>query len=293
MIKNIYYSSIFSLFICFFLTPVFAQEVTPSAKFDVIIKKDGSIIYGLVQEVGLLEIKYKRTDIPDGPIYSIIRNEVYAISYRNQVKEYLAPINESVFLSLNGNKTDTIPSMLSKLDFNDQEFRLQVGFFRGYSKLDQRSSYTSELSLIPITIAYDVAVKSNLRIGVSLGFASYNFKKNEFNTYDSTQLINDVKENQFAVSLYLKKQFGSATAKLKPFVLFGAGINSSLIQSSSVVSLSNDSGRKLLISSEGRSTSLGIQLRAGLDYSLSEKIKISTDLGSGIAVLQFGFIVKI
>jgi len=293
MIKYIRYSSIFSLMICFFLTPVLAQEVTPAAKFDVLIKKDGSIIYGLVQEVGLFEIKYKRTDIPDGPTYSILRKEVYAISYRNQVKEYLAPINESVFLSLNGNKTDSIPSILNKLDFNNQEFRIQFGFFRGFSKLENRSSYTSELSLIPITIAYDVALKSDFRIGISLGFSGYNYKKDEFNTYDSTQLINDVKEKQFAASLYVKKQFGSATAKLKPFVLFGAGINSSLIQSSSVVSLSNDSGRKLLISSEGRSTSLGIQLRAGLDYALSDKIKISTDLGSGLAVLQLGLIVKI
>ncbi len=34
-------------------------------------------------------ISYQRTDIPDGPIYTIPRNEVYVISYRNQVKDYI------------------------------------------------------------------------------------------------------------------------------------------------------------------------------------------------------------
>jgi hypothetical protein len=34
-------------------------------------------------------VKYKRTDIPDGPLYQLLRSEVYAISYRNQLKEIL------------------------------------------------------------------------------------------------------------------------------------------------------------------------------------------------------------
>src|SRR5919206_611965 len=68
------------------------SPVTYNAGFDVIIKKNGDIVYGLVKEVGLELIKYQRTDIPDGPIYTMPRSEVYAISYRNQVKDILSPV---------------------------------------------------------------------------------------------------------------------------------------------------------------------------------------------------------
>ena len=44
-----------------------------------------------VKEVDDFIVKYKRTDIPDGPIYTIARREIYAISYRNQVKEFFNP----------------------------------------------------------------------------------------------------------------------------------------------------------------------------------------------------------
>ena len=60
-----------------------------NAGFDVIVKLNGELVYGLVKEVGPYYISYQRTDIPDGPIYTIPINEVYVISYRNQVKDYI------------------------------------------------------------------------------------------------------------------------------------------------------------------------------------------------------------
>jgi hypothetical protein len=40
----------------------------PPAGFDVIILNNGQIIHGKVMEVGIYNLKYKRTDIPDGPV---------------------------------------------------------------------------------------------------------------------------------------------------------------------------------------------------------------------------------
>ncbi|MBD3748493.1 MAG: hypothetical protein IE931_03260 [Sphingobacteriales bacterium] len=269
----------------------FAQEVAPSAKFDVIIKKDGSIIYGLVKEVGLLEIKYQRTDIPDGPIYTIPRNEVYAISYRNQIKEYLSAQKPAIF---NTNTDSTLVQknryLNNNFDFNDAEFRLQIGFFKGFSKLANKGDYISKLGFVPITLAYDVGFLQKYRIGLSLGTASYKYNKNSFNNYDSTQVNSDVKERQFVANIYMKKRFGSGL--LQPFALFGVGVNSSLITSSSKVTLNNAAARQLFVSSEGRSTSLGVQVRFGFDYDLQNQFKISADVGSGLSVLQVGAIYK-
>ena len=87
------------LLVCFSINTVYGQidsarvepprPIQQNAGFDVIVKLNGDLVYGLVKEVGPYYISYQRTDIPDGPIYKIPRDEVYVISYRNQVKDYI------------------------------------------------------------------------------------------------------------------------------------------------------------------------------------------------------------
>ena len=72
------------------------QTIPQNAGFDVIVKVNGDIVYGLVKEVGPEYIRYQRTDIPDGPVYIIPRNEVYVISYRNQVKDYIGHLGSNL-----------------------------------------------------------------------------------------------------------------------------------------------------------------------------------------------------
>lgn len=48
-----------------------------------IIKKDGKIIEGKIIEVGVTEIKYKKCENNDGPVYSILKSDVFMIKYKN------------------------------------------------------------------------------------------------------------------------------------------------------------------------------------------------------------------
>ena len=50
---------------------------------DQIVKRNGQVIKGKVIEVGTVEIKYKNTNNPDGPLYSIEKNQVSRILYEN------------------------------------------------------------------------------------------------------------------------------------------------------------------------------------------------------------------
>lgn len=54
---------------------------------DLIIKKNGDIISSKVIEVLLAEIKYKKADNPQGPIYSILKSDVFLIKYQNGSKD--------------------------------------------------------------------------------------------------------------------------------------------------------------------------------------------------------------
>lgn len=73
--KNVIFISI----IMFFISNLYAQ--------DIIIKKDGSEIKSKITEVTLNEIKYKRFDNIDGPIYTIVKTDIFKINYKNGTSE--------------------------------------------------------------------------------------------------------------------------------------------------------------------------------------------------------------
>ncbi len=54
---------------------------------DVMIFRNGDEVNVKVTEVSLTEVKYKRGDVPDGPVYTVLKNDVFMIKYPNGVKE--------------------------------------------------------------------------------------------------------------------------------------------------------------------------------------------------------------
>jgi len=56
---------------------------------DLIIKKNGDEISAKIQEVGVTEIKYKKADNPDGPLFSMMKTDVFMIKFENGTKEVI------------------------------------------------------------------------------------------------------------------------------------------------------------------------------------------------------------
>jgi hypothetical protein len=54
---------------------------------DIVTRKSGDEIRSKVLEVTVTEIKYKRSDNPDGPVYSILKSDVDFILYENGTKD--------------------------------------------------------------------------------------------------------------------------------------------------------------------------------------------------------------
>lgn len=50
---------------------------------DVLVKKDGSSLLGRVEEVTETEVKYRKVDNPDGPLYTIKVADLMRINYEN------------------------------------------------------------------------------------------------------------------------------------------------------------------------------------------------------------------
>ena len=69
-----------------FLVAAFASMVCIQAQ-DVITKRNGDEILAKILEVNPTEIKYKRYDNPDGPLYVILKNDVLFVKYENGTNE--------------------------------------------------------------------------------------------------------------------------------------------------------------------------------------------------------------
>ena len=270
-----------------------------NAGFDVIIKRNGDILYGVVKEVGLILIRYQRTDIPDGPIYTVPRAEVYAISYRNQVKDILNPLSEmqtphdTVVMqnALPGSPPAAHPKkhdLVSSSFFRNGNVRIGLGFLRSYTKVDQVSQYSSHATFPVISIAYDVPFKEQVRMGIQISFGPHKFTGQQFSSYDSTNTSITLKENIFMLHVYGKYNFAYHTDRLQPYILAGIGINSSHINSNYYINFINNPNDELSVKSGSNSVGIGIMARIGTEVYLNSKTRLFGDLGIGASVLNFG-----
>jgi outer membrane protein W len=266
---------------------ILQKPVTQNAGFDVIVKTNGDIVYGLVKEVGPFFISYQRTDIPDGPVYTIPRNEVYVISYRNQVKDYITPVNDQL----------QEPPYYSQRVINykkDTSFfkhgivRVQIGFLRSFTKVNDVKGYSSSGSFPVISVGYEVIFKNNLNLGVQIGLGSRNFAKQDFSAYDSTQTDVNLKENIFALYLYGRYYLFNNSSRLQPYIGAGLGITSSNIKSNNKISFTNDNSRVILVNSGQRTTGLGLMARVGAEYFISNELQVSLDAGYGLSAINAG-----
>lgn len=76
-------------------TPVFLKA--PADSCDILVYNDGSEIQARVKEISSSEIKYKRCDAPDGPIYISKTSELFMIKYANGTREVIkheAPVRQ-------------------------------------------------------------------------------------------------------------------------------------------------------------------------------------------------------
>lgn len=74
---------------------------------DIIIKKTGEEIKAKVLEIGVTEVKYKRFDFQDGPVYTIAKTEVIMVRYENGINEVISTTNTPTNPS--NNQTVVVP----------------------------------------------------------------------------------------------------------------------------------------------------------------------------------------
>ncbi|MFL5764998.1 MAG: hypothetical protein ACJ77K_13725 [Bacteroidia bacterium] len=87
--------------------PQTVRKATPDSCGDIITMRNGSSVSARVIEVSPGEVKYKRCDNMEGPTYTINKNQMASIAYRNGVKEVFEQKAEEPKQSKN---TDAVPA---------------------------------------------------------------------------------------------------------------------------------------------------------------------------------------
>ena len=95
---------------------------------DLIINKNGDEIKAKVQEVGTIEIKYKKFENINGPIYTISKNEVFMIRYENGSKDVFNEIKKENEVKINNNTSKSISPNLQEYNINGYWYNNNICF---------------------------------------------------------------------------------------------------------------------------------------------------------------------
>ncbi|MCC5929096.1 MAG: outer membrane beta-barrel protein [Cyclobacteriaceae bacterium] len=259
---------------------------------DVIILKDGRIIHAKVLEVDLTVIKYKKASYLEGPLYSILRSEVYAIAYDNHSSDYFDSPYSTGFVAPPVAVQDPIDTLLFRPRFVDRlfsegmYFSVGLGMLTSYSKAkDGMSDISKQASFPPVFIRAFTEYDDRLDFGVQLAFTSMDFVAGGFNEYDAVLSSSEISESVFSLIAMAKYKFG--TGPIRPYSLLGAGFNNSRINTRRNLRLVED-GTIFSVRSTARVANLAIMLRAGVDVGITQNIDLYADLGTGISLIQAG-----
>jgi hypothetical protein len=88
------------------LLAVFVCQVCLSQ--DLIIYKNGKEVRGKITEVTRTEIKFKKEENPDGPVYSLLKSEIFTIQFANGSQEVFADKTEKITAPAMETKQQTI-----------------------------------------------------------------------------------------------------------------------------------------------------------------------------------------
>ncbi len=146
------------LLIVFYSTIVYCQ--------DTIIKTDGIKLISKITEITPVEIKYKRFDYLNGPLFIISKNNVAKIIFENGLSEnisYIAPAPKDTFIYINTYKPSS-PWLRFKIEIGAEVNNAYVNM-PSIKSQNAYSKYSDEYS------GYDKNnVKSSLNIGLCFLF---------------------------------------------------------------------------------------------------------------------------
>jgi hypothetical protein len=263
---------------------------------DVIIRVDGSIMYGRVLEVNQQVVKYQINDMVTGPVIIIPRNLVYAISYSNNTTQIITPLFNQKTISViafdqsNNQAGSSAPRDTSsnlKHNLAHGSIKVGLGFYRGYSGIKGINNFNRSASSPSIYAAYLFRFNRFLITGVSLGYASFNYNYSRFSEYDQVSISQNITEAISTLGLF--GRYNLMDGFIKPYLMMGLNVNYCNAFIKSDISFI-DEGKHIITNTNIRGFKTNFVFRGGVDFMISRTFGLYGDIGTGTSLIQLGVI---
>ena len=123
-----------------------------------------------------------------------------------------------------------------------------------------------------------------------MAVGAHKFTKQSYSSYDSAQQSIVLKENILLLHIYGKYALSGNFGAFQPYVTGGIGPQYSNVRSENTLQFINNTNQSILSKSAGRSFGIGILLRAGAEYKISDQLRLMADAGIGPSVVQVGIV---
>jgi hypothetical protein len=153
---------------------------------DLLIKKNGEEIPSKVLEITLFEIKYRKLENLNGPIYTILINDVKSIIYKNGTKDNFQDQKINKIDTLSSSKIPVIDSV--KINKNRQGVRLNMSI--GFSNIESKIKPNYQNDEYPTLSqnSFSLGLGANFKLNDRIDFFISNSLYLGRNLYNSTIL---------------------------------------------------------------------------------------------------------
>jgi hypothetical protein len=263
---------------------------------DIIIKKNGDEINAKVLEAGTTEIKYKRFDNIDGPVYTIDKSDVFMIKYADGTKTIITQMDSP------GTSGQAKEMSNEKRIFQKQKSYLSAaygfGTFLGWGNWDYYNGeqYTSSTTG-PVYVKYEYGVTEDFGIGINLAYLEYKYSYKYNSWYNGTQVYFTETDTYTSFSGLLRANwhFGQSE-KIDPYYGFGLGYRTGTIKYTSDDpngSQHNYYGYNFWYWGNGnRFFPVGFETTFGVRIKFSSNVSAFAEAGVAKSAVQFGLTAK-
>jgi hypothetical protein len=175
---------------------------------DTLSMRSGENILVKVIEVGTSEVKYKKIDNLNGPIFSILKSDLLIIKYENGTKDDFSSIKKIEEYNLSG----IDPYIQGKLDAQR--------YYNGY-KTAGTIAFISNFAYIPIipSLIFSIAATSKIPKDENLNYPSISLMQNEPYANSYRQEAKKIKNQKIWKNFRVGARIGGSI-----LLIFGLGI---------------------------------------------------------------------
>ncbi len=258
---------------------------------DIIVLNNGNLLKTNILEIGLSEIRYRRFEQTEGPVYSMSKAEIFAIHYKDGTKDTFgkgdvssAMINKNLALIFN----DTTKLKAEEKTFMKRKaiIHLAVGLSKLYSPVNEIGVNDYKIKTIDWSFDFGFGFGTNIVTGFSYGRSSYFAEQTFSDQYQFTETKFSITQKIQSFAFWGRYYIPTRNPKVFPYATLGLSVNRSDV--SETITTKTDQ-ETIKFDRGGKLMDLIPLTKIGVEYYWGNNIGFFSEIGYGVTLINLGF----